>query len=80
MRRGDISIALSQGRAFQSIKRGRKSLGRSTSSYGVNTYRLASPEAGTGPVLSSGASQLRALSVCSSGMWEKVASALHGGS
>lgn len=78
MRRGDISIALSQGRAFQGIKRGRKSLQPSTSSYGVN--KLTFPEAGTGPVLSSGASQLRALSVCSSGMWEKVASALHGGS
>lgn len=57
-----------------------KSLGPSTSCNGGNTYRLASPEAGTSLILSSGAPEPRTLSVSSSGMWEKVASALHGGS
>lgn len=52
----------------------------STSCNGGNTYRLASPEAGASLILSSGAPEPRALSVSSSGMWENVASALHGGS
>lgn len=56
-----------------------KSLGPSTSCNGGNTYRLASPEAGTSLILSSGAPEPRALRVSISGMWEKVASALHGG-